>query len=174
MILALQNLADKQLIKLEKMRIIILEPPTLDYWRDQDRKQSQPEPKPELLADPRELTENWLITMVEYHYKAATVSLRKSLAVSIEGYIQLMKAAQVSIKDIQEYWQEMLMVLTGHSTEIYDALDFTIQFQYILQEAAQCHQQKGQKNCSCIHNLKHVTQQTLNACRCGVSDAVAC
>ena len=99
MIAGLNKLVNKGLIGVDRKRIILLDPPTLDYW--EDRKQKVAKLVVEAAPVPV-LTEDWVEVLVDCHYQTSW-SDRDCLVQMIKKQVSPMKKANICIADIHDY-----------------------------------------------------------------------
>jgi DNA-binding MarR family transcriptional regulator len=153
---AIKKLADKELIRVERRRITLLDPPTLDYW--QDRQQKVAKPVVEAAPGPV-LSEDWVAVLVDFYYEAAASrNDRENLVIMIQKQVTMMKIAAIGIADICEYWQATLRLIPDAEK----AWNFAcIKFADLLKEALRVHAAKGRAK-TCIGLLTHLTTQLLS------------
>jgi DNA-binding MarR family transcriptional regulator len=151
---AINKLVTKGLIKVNGKKIMLLDPPTLDYW--QDRKQKVAKLVVEAATAPV-LSEDWVEVLVEFCYETASRSDKGFLVQMIEKQVSLMKNAHMTLADIQEYWQMVLRLIP----DVDKAWNFAcFKFEDLLKDALQIHCEKGGAK-TCIALLSHLTKQQL-------------
>ena len=153
-ILALRKLVGKRLIVIDRMRITLPDPPTLDYW--QDRVQKQPKPVLQETVEPV-LSEDWVAILVDFATQG-TPDSKRLLVQMIDRRVGDMKSeAGISLEGIEEYWRSVLRVIPNADR----AWEFAcFKFEYLLKDALAVHREKGQAR-TCIGLLKHLTSQEL-------------
>ena len=152
---AIKKLVTKGLIKVNGKKITLLDPPTLDYW--QDRGQRVAKPVVEATPEPV-LSEDWVEVLVDFWYETASRTNKDYLVAMIEKQVSVMKKANISITDIQEYWQIALRLIT----DVEKAWNFACyKFEDLLKDALRVHAEKGHAK-TCIGLLTHLTKQQLS------------
>ena len=153
-IAGLKKLVSKGLIGVDRKKIILLDPFTLDYW--EDRKQKVAKLVVEAAPVPV-LTEDWVEVLVDCHYQTSRTD-RDCLVQMIEKQVSPMKKANICIADIHDYWQ-LALNLIPDADKAWNFACFKVE--YLMTEAMRIHAEKGQAK-TCIGILKHLTKQQLS------------